>query len=112
MPCRENGSSRRLTRAATSGSSKRRKAARDVTRQAAGVRARTLGRAVLGCGTMKSSSTRRVLKSVVGPALGATLGALVIGGCAKEEAKPAPTTTQPDTKAEPATPPPAEPPAA
>jgi hypothetical protein len=69
---------------------------------------------------MKSSSTRRVLKSVVGPALGATLGALVAGGCAKEEAKPAPTTTQPDTKTEPAapvpapaaTPPPATPPPA
>ncbi len=54
---------------------------------------------------MKSSSTRRVLKSVVGPALGATLGALVAGGCAKEEAKPAPTTTQPDTAAVPTAPP-------
>jgi hypothetical protein len=59
---------------------------------------------------MKSSSTRRVLKSVVGPALGATLGALVAGGCAKEEAKPAPTTTQPDTKVEAPPPPAAEPP--
>jgi outer membrane biosynthesis protein TonB len=63
---------------------------------------------------MKSSSTRRVLKSVVGPALGATLGALVAGGCAKEEAKPAPTTTQPEApppaaepaKTEPTPPPP------
>ena len=76
---------------------------------------------MLRSGPMKSSSTRRVLKSVVGPALGATLTALVMGGCAKEEAKPTPTSTQPAgdtpsvppqpeaTKPPPATEPPVEP---
>jgi type IV secretory pathway VirB10-like protein len=59
---------------------------------------------------MKSSSTRRVLKSVVGPALGATLGALVAGGCAKKEAQPAPTSTQTDAAAEATPPPPPSPP--
>jgi hypothetical protein len=50
---------------------------------------------VVRCRAMKSSSARRVLKSVVGPALGATLGAMVAaGGCAKEEAKPTPTSTE------------------
>jgi hypothetical protein len=49
---------------------------------------------VVRCRPMKNSSARRVLKSVVGPALGATLGALVAGGCAKEEAKPTPTSTE------------------
>lgn len=49
------------------------------------------------------NATRRVLKSVVGPALGATLAALVAGGCKKDDKAdkaPEPAKTEP-AKAEP-----------